>query len=111
MTTTAYLSFRRSCATEKSQKTIDRDPSALRFVEMTNNAGNKAKTCVFIKLLYRRPVGAGAAMTTTAYLSFRRSCATEKSQKTIDRDSSALRFVEMTNNTGNKVNLMYLCQK
>ena len=48
MTTTAHLSFRRSYATEKSQKTIDRDPSALRFVGMTNNAGNKAKTYVFI---------------------------------------------------------------
>ena len=61
MTATAHLSFRRSCATEKSQKTIDRDPSALRFVGMTNNTGNKAKTCVFIKLLYRSPVGVGAA--------------------------------------------------
>ena len=61
MTKTAHLSFRRSYATEKSQKTINRDPSALRFVGMTNNTGNKAKTCVFIKLLYRSPVGVGSA--------------------------------------------------
>ena len=48
MTTTAHLLFRRSCATEKSQKTINGDPSALRFVGMTNNTGNKAKTYVLM---------------------------------------------------------------
>ena len=50
-------------------------------------------------------------MTTTAHLSFRRSCATEKSQKTIDRDPSALRFVGMTKTRVTRLRLMFLCLK
>ena len=48
MTKTAYLSFRRSCATEKSQKTINRDPSALRFVGMTKTLVTRLKLVYLI---------------------------------------------------------------
>ena len=48
MTTTAHLSFRRSYATEKSQKTIDRDPSALRFVGMTKTLVTRLKLVYLI---------------------------------------------------------------